>query len=102
MSRYLSEIEDIVRSVVNQEIAELQEERDRAIEEMENESRMRDQDWIEAHVHDRIRDYRDRAWAAEAKLVQVYNIVSPIVAEHDTVYHECFQRIQDIVGKDEK
>jgi hypothetical protein len=95
MTHYLTVIEEAVRAEIERETAEIRNDRDRAVEEYEHEAQMRDQEWREAHVSERIGEYRRRAYAAEEKLEKIGELRLPSTKEE---IENTFRLIREILG----
>lgn len=81
MAGYLREIEEIILREVARETAHLQAERDRAIAEAKRESQMRDTAWREAHVAERIAEYRARAHRLRIRVNDLETALQEIAEE---------------------
>lgn len=76
MAHYLTEIDSIIQSEVQRQTADLQRLLDFANEEAAEATRMKDESWREAHVQQRIADYRTRWQDAQEKLNDIIDAVS--------------------------
>ena len=94
MTQYLTDIDNIVKAEVERQTAELRAERDRALREAEDERKFRREDWREAHVAERIADYRLRWELAKEDLDDIIDAVSH---EGDSAWM-IVERVREIVG----